>query len=777
MPTEEDIIQLTFRAVNEKELQAAIAAIDAAVLRLQTDLQSGLVPNFAAWEAATDRLVAAKAQATAKLAEFRSGVVRIDEASAQAAKGAGALGQVLGRGGNFGMGVLYASQAVEDLQYGFRAIVNNIPQIVLGFGGTAGLAGVVSLTAVGINVLSQHMGDLWRQFGGNPVPKATESLHGMEDELRAVTTALDKFRQQQTLTDDELERFNKLIVQEGMLKARVETLQTIDRLRKDRTEDDRKRADIFRKALGDTQEEKPLENALIDILKHRQSRDAAGKVQVQDFQGKMHGSAQAAAQATIAEMDKGNAVLFEEIPKLLQSYMGKGKLRLGDILLSHLPVLSQPVMEAHVEAWKKFNAVNVQGTAEFKQRVEALNREGQAGFEDFLKQTAGGAIDGVRRIYGGPLRDLAAQLRGEGDPKGISILTDQIRAKVLELSPILAEFPRKLEEAVRIVRRGVVESIDESIRRLKAEEGLTEQEARRRLAEGQKGKRETQQEKRAEDLLGEAAGAERERQRALFPEEEAPSLTEAQKAEAGKKERERMAGLGLTPEEQAGVARARTGKGGEGAGALRGMRGEAGFGEADALRRLPQIMDLINQGAGAEQALGIIQNQLERRGRQQANQGERARRTAENQAEQFGAPRRVRLTRRPRRRRQARPAQEPAEGPAGMGQVEPDGVPEVKVPEVVMPKFVEPAVPRPEPVIPEVPGEAVGLRSVPPDAAATTAKIMDNEEALVRAVGTLGGGVDAASRRLEVLGRQVAALGRAAHATSNSLLNQGYDYI
>jgi hypothetical protein len=54
-----------------------------------------------------------------------------------------------GRSGQNGaMGFLAFSQAVEDAQYGIRGVLNNIPQMIMGFGGTMGLAGAISLAAV-----------------------------------------------------------------------------------------------------------------------------------------------------------------------------------------------------------------------------------------------------------------------------------------------------------------------------------------------------------------------------------------------------------------------------------------------------------------------------------------------------------------------------------------------------------------------------------------------------------------------------------------------------
>lgn len=51
------------------------------------------------------------------------------------------------------MALLMFSQGFEDAQYGIRGILNNIPPLVMALGGTAGLAGVVSLAAVSFSML------------------------------------------------------------------------------------------------------------------------------------------------------------------------------------------------------------------------------------------------------------------------------------------------------------------------------------------------------------------------------------------------------------------------------------------------------------------------------------------------------------------------------------------------------------------------------------------------------------------------------------------------
>ena len=67
-----------------------------------------------------------------------------------------------GRSGYTGsMGFLAFSQAVEDAQYGIKGVLNNIPQMVLGFGGTMGLAGAISLAAVAAVTLYPHLKKLF----------------------------------------------------------------------------------------------------------------------------------------------------------------------------------------------------------------------------------------------------------------------------------------------------------------------------------------------------------------------------------------------------------------------------------------------------------------------------------------------------------------------------------------------------------------------------------------------------------------------------------------
>ncbi len=70
---------------------------------------------------------------------------RAAKANSNVAKETTKAGKSSSKAGN---SILYASQAFEDLQYGIRGVLNNIPQLIMSLGGTAGLAGVISIVAV-----------------------------------------------------------------------------------------------------------------------------------------------------------------------------------------------------------------------------------------------------------------------------------------------------------------------------------------------------------------------------------------------------------------------------------------------------------------------------------------------------------------------------------------------------------------------------------------------------------------------------------------------------
>jgi hypothetical protein len=70
------------------------------------------------------------------------------------------LNKVNQAGKSGALGLLAVSQAIDDVQYGFRGIVNNIPGIVMGFGAGAGVAGAFQIAAVAANFLITSLKDV-----------------------------------------------------------------------------------------------------------------------------------------------------------------------------------------------------------------------------------------------------------------------------------------------------------------------------------------------------------------------------------------------------------------------------------------------------------------------------------------------------------------------------------------------------------------------------------------------------------------------------------------
>ncbi len=102
----------------------------------------------------------------------------------------------LGGGGMRAQGLLQMGYAIDDLQYGLSAVVNNIPQVVMGLGGSAGIAGAVGIAAVAVNLLSKHWDDFFAT-AKDKFPELKEGLEGIEDNLKKIDGVIAKLKSEQ----------------------------------------------------------------------------------------------------------------------------------------------------------------------------------------------------------------------------------------------------------------------------------------------------------------------------------------------------------------------------------------------------------------------------------------------------------------------------------------------------------------------------------------------------------------------------------------------------
>lgn len=126
--------------------KAALAASFGGPISSQiTGLKLKEQPRLAAPEAGGPRSYAADIRGgmtAATIQGFQRDTLTANSA-ALAATGKGAT--------NAGMAMLMLSQSIDDVQYGFRGIVNNIAPLTMALGGGPGLAGVLTIGAVAIN--------------------------------------------------------------------------------------------------------------------------------------------------------------------------------------------------------------------------------------------------------------------------------------------------------------------------------------------------------------------------------------------------------------------------------------------------------------------------------------------------------------------------------------------------------------------------------------------------------------------------------------------------
>lgn len=131
-----------------------------------------------------------------------SALTRAQEREAQAAEKVARSSNQLDRNSqqatrsvkNMGQGALQAAYFFDDLQYGIRGIMNNIPGLVMGFGGGAGLAGAMSIAVLAGAKLYEWM--------GNTEAKSKELAKAIEQQNEAIAKSQEviaSFNNEETL--------------------------------------------------------------------------------------------------------------------------------------------------------------------------------------------------------------------------------------------------------------------------------------------------------------------------------------------------------------------------------------------------------------------------------------------------------------------------------------------------------------------------------------------------------------------------------------------------
>ena len=175
---------------------------------------------------AAEKAARAEAQAAEKSRALNQSAQQLDKGSQQATRSVK----------NMGQGALQAAYFFDDLQYGIRGIMNNIPGLVMGFGGGAGLAGAMSLAVLSGAKLYEWMGKTEDKSGDlakKMKDHSKEIAEASRQAIRASYQALQEFNQQERTktVNEEYQNYVKGITRE--FEYQTEELEKQIRLRRE----------------------------------------------------------------------------------------------------------------------------------------------------------------------------------------------------------------------------------------------------------------------------------------------------------------------------------------------------------------------------------------------------------------------------------------------------------------------------------------------------------------------------------------------------------------
>lgn len=290
----------------------AMAALEGEARRLADDLQAGAI-STAQFNARTMELSATQQKLAGAMQAAYTRTAGSTSALGTAMEGMGVSG------GNTAMKMMLVAQTADDMQYGFKSIVNNIPGVLTSFGMGAGLAGGLSILAVGINQVINHWGMLEEAFGtGFSIPALT-GLEAMESKLKGVSKELEELRKGGKLSLPEFGRLKQLEGEEKALKDQVKARKELDTLLGASSKEEKARGSAFAEAVAESGGSMALD-ALISGL-----RDQANEKGEVGVLGAAVGMPQQVAEELFVNAARGDVAAIESIRKAIpgSSFAGR----------------------------------------------------------------------------------------------------------------------------------------------------------------------------------------------------------------------------------------------------------------------------------------------------------------------------------------------------------------------------------------------------------------------------------------------------------------------
>ena len=141
---------------------------------------------------------------------------KLQGAEATAKKTADTIGKELSSGSQTATrGLLQLGYALDDLQYGFHAIANNIPGIVMGLGLGTGVAGAAAIAATAVNQLINHWSQLSDLLQSAWTGDSVQQLTELREKAEAAAEAFERLSKAPTKAQAEQQRGMAELFKEG----------------------------------------------------------------------------------------------------------------------------------------------------------------------------------------------------------------------------------------------------------------------------------------------------------------------------------------------------------------------------------------------------------------------------------------------------------------------------------------------------------------------------------------------------------------------------------
>lgn len=419
----DEVLRLVLEIAGQSAAEALaskLAAADAEADKLADALQNLHNASQAAAGGGLQSTIDDEARAVRSLNEemARLGTETIDTTTAafkrQASAAAGAtaaldqVGKTAGKGGSMGQGLMQAAFFADDLQYGLRGIINNVPILLSSLGVGAAWAGGISIAVVGLGVMASKIGELtheylpglekaWKEaFEEGLTKPAQTGVEEVETRLHAVKKSLDEIEKKKIESSFDMNALIAARDKYAEIKQELKDIQELQALMNEKSDREKAVGEGFKKAVAETGPQRALDELQNVLEQHADERGlVAGGAVPGDFKP------EELAKKLMLEASRGNIQARDEIKQHMEQFKQHQMINFGHAIPS--PFLDQligqsPEEKERVKAEQK-KQKEADDAAKKQESEERKQREKEAREADREKTRKAAAIEKDRHAH------------------------------------------------------------------------------------------------------------------------------------------------------------------------------------------------------------------------------------------------------------------------------------------------------------------------------------------------------------------------------------------